>query len=60
MSDTNKKQLNSGDVQWVELRCEDGYKRFTKALKKLDIPYKDFNGDINKRLSEIFDEILPL
>jgi len=60
LSDTNKKQLNSGDVQWVELRCDDGYKRFTKALKKLDIPHKDFNGVINKRLSEIFDEILPL
>lgn len=60
LSDTNKKQLNSGDVQWVELRSEDGYKRFTKTLKRLDIPYKDFNDNINKRLIEIFDEILPL
>lgn len=58
LSDTNKKQLNSGNIQWVELRCEDGYKRFTKILKKLGIPYKDFNGTINEKLDEIFDEIL--
>jgi hypothetical protein len=57
LSDTNKTQLNSLGVEWVELRSEGGYKRFTKVLQTLDIPYTDFNGDINERLDEIFREI---
>ncbi|MFN2393825.1 MAG: CfrBI family restriction endonuclease, partial [Pyrinomonadaceae bacterium] len=39
LSDTNKKQLNSLGVGWVELRCPDGYKRFAKVLQHLNIPY---------------------
>ena len=58
LSDTNKKQFNSRGCEWVELRCDDGYKRFTKVLKNLGIPYKDFNGNIDKMLDEIFNEIL--
>ena len=58
LSDTNKKQLNSRGCEWVELRSENGYKRFAKVLQNLGIPYTDFDGDIDKRLIEIFDEIL--
>lgn len=58
LSDTNKKQFNSLGCEWVELRCEDGYQRFARVLQNLGIPYTDFDGDINERLNEIFDEIL--
>ena len=58
LSDTNKKQLNSLGVQWVELRCDEGYKRFAKILSSLKIPYQAFEGDIDTKLNEIFDEIL--
>jgi len=58
LSDTNKKQFNSRGCEWVELRCEDGYKRFAKVLQNLNIPYTDFEGDIDEKLTEIFDEIL--
>src|SRR5205085_9344492 len=58
LSDTNKKQLNSLGVQWVELRTDDGYKRFAKVLHNLNIPYQDFKGDIDKKLDEIFNDIL--
>lgn len=58
LSDTNKKQFNSRGCEWVELRCEDGYKRFAKVLKNLGIPYTAFDGDIDEKLNEIFDEIL--
>jgi len=58
LSDTNKKQLNSLGVGWVELRCPDGYKRFAKVLQHLNIPYQEFTGDIELKLDEIFDEIL--
>jgi hypothetical protein len=54
MSDTNKKQMNSLGVEWVELRNEEGYQRFEKVLQNLDIPYTPFSGDIDKKLTEIF------
>ncbi len=57
LSDTNKKQLNSLKVEWVELRDKDGYKRFKKALENLGIPHADFKGDVNKELERIFTEI---
>lgn len=56
LSDTNKKQLNSLKVEWVELRCDGGYKRFAKVLSNLGIPHRDFDGDIDAKLNEIFDD----
>ena len=57
LSDTNKKQLNSLKVGWVELRDRDGYKRFNKVLEDLGIPHKEFKGDANKELERIFSDI---
>ncbi len=57
LSDTNKKQLNSLKVGWVELRDKDGYKRFNKILDDLNIPHKEFKGDANKELEKIFTKI---
>jgi len=57
LSDTNKKQLNNLKVGWVELRDKDGYKRFNKVLEDLDIPHKEFKGDVNKELDKIFAKI---
>jgi len=57
LSDTNKKQLDSLGIEWVELRSENGFKRFADVLKHLNIPYQDFNNDIDPKLSEIFKEI---
>ncbi len=57
LSDTNKKQLNSLKVGWVELRDQDGYKRFNKILDDLNIPHKEFKGDANKELDKIFAKI---
>jgi len=57
LSDLGKKQFNSLKIEWVELRSKDGYKRFSKVLKNLGIPYIDFEGDANNKLVEIFNEI---
>ena len=57
LSDTNKKQLNSRGVEWVELRDHNGFMRFKKVLEELKIPHKDLSGDIDKNLDKIFHEI---
>jgi hypothetical protein len=57
LSDTNKKQLNSRKVEWVELRSDGGFKRFEIVLKKLKIPHGELPEDIDKKLLAIFKEI---
>jgi flavodoxin len=57
LSDLNKQQLDNRNVQWVELRSENGYHRFYDVLCELGIPCKDFDGDIDTRLPEIFSQI---
>ena len=54
LSDLNKTQLDSLKVNWIELRSENGYQRFEKALINLGIPYNKFSGDTDKKLTEIF------
>jgi len=57
LSETNKRQLDSLKVNWVELRSDNGYKRFKKVLENLKIPHSDYNGNLDNDLSNIFDEI---
>jgi hypothetical protein len=57
LSDTNKNQLDSLNVNWVELRSNDGYKKFSEILQYLKIPYSgDGNYNVEK-LDKIFKEI---
>lgn len=57
LSDQNKNQLDSLGINWVELRTDNGFRRFKKALEKLEIPHKDFAGNLENDLDKIFDEI---
>ncbi len=57
LSDTNKKQLNSRKVEWVELRSEGGFKRFETVLDHLKIPHGKIPENIDKKLETIFKEI---
>lgn len=57
LSDQNKNQLDSLKINWVELRTDNGFRRFKKALENLDIPHKDFKGNLDSDLDKIFDEI---
>ena len=43
LSYSNKRQLNSLGVQWIELRSKDRFKQFTSAMHALGIPYNDVN-----------------
>lgn len=55
LSETNKKQLNKLKIEWVELHA--GYQRFEKVLSNLKIPHSNFEGDIDYKLEEIFEEV---
>ncbi len=58
LSDTNKKQLDSREVEWVELRSEPGFRRFKKVLENLSIPHADYSDDnLDKDVTQIFNEI---
>jgi len=47
LSETNKKQLSSRKVEWVELRALNGFERFEKVLTGLEIPHRKSSA-INK------------
>lgn len=57
LSDTNKKQLNSRKVQWVELRSADGFRKFETVLEHLKIPHERLLGNIDRKLEAVFKTI---
>ncbi len=58
LSETNKSQLNSRGIEWVELRSENGFHRFKTVLVNLGIPHSDLSESIESDLSRIFNEVL--
>lgn len=55
LSDTNKAQLSSLKIEWVELRNEIGFRRFKTVLENLEIPHCELNeNNLNKQIDEIF------
>lgn len=59
LSDTNKQQLNALNVQWIELRSDEGFLRFERVLKHYQIPYtKPSKTNIETDVNRILDEIL--
>jgi len=57
MSDLNKTLAEKLNTEWVELRSQNGYMRFAKALDKFGVPYTKPVGDINIKLDSVFSEI---
>lgn len=53
----NKNQCDQRGICWVELKTTDGYKRIKQAFDKFNIPYTDYNGNIDKDLPLILDEL---
>lgn len=60
LSETNKKQFDSLNSYWVELRDDqEGFLRFEKALSAYSIPFtKPTLENLNERIDLILDEIL--
>jgi hypothetical protein len=57
LSETNKKQLDSLENEWVELRSEYEYKKFENILDKLNIPYVKLLENFDEKLESVFDEV---
>jgi hypothetical protein len=56
LSELNKRQLDQLNVEWVELRGENGYLRFAKVLDRINIPYQRDTQSHLSRLEKILSE----
>jgi hypothetical protein len=57
LSETNKRQLNSLNVDWVELRSENGFQKFAAVLDALHIAHGKMLEVSEENLETIFAEI---
>jgi hypothetical protein len=57
LSQQNKNQAEELKVNWVTLRGENGYKKFGEILQKLNIPHKNYNGNLDADLPKILEEL---
>lgn len=57
LSQQNKNQCEQLDICWIACRDENGFKRFKLALEKFEIPYTDYNGDLDQDLPHVLNEV---
>jgi hypothetical protein len=57
LSVTNKRQLDSRNVHWVELRSKDGFMKFENVLKNLGIPTNPLISEWEVVLESILDDV---
>lgn len=57
LSNTNKKQLDSLGINWVELRSLDGFRRFKKCLENLNIPHRDFGKLTDSKIEAVYNNV---
>lgn len=57
LSETNKTQLDSLNIRWVELRSNNGFRKFANVLKELGIPYQEPEISTDTILDDIFEKI---
>ncbi|MCL6088176.1 MAG: CfrBI family restriction endonuclease [Actinobacteria bacterium] len=57
LSETNKRQLNSLGIEWIELRSDGGFQRFETVLNHLRISHSKLSRNIDEKLETIFKEI---
>ena len=57
LSQQNKNQCDQLGVCWVACRDDNGFRRFRNVLDKFNIPYTDYEGDLDKDLPLILEKI---
>lgn len=55
LSETNKRQLTSLGVEWIELRSEKGFRKFPEVLEKLGVNYNKNAIVTQDRIKNIID-----
>jgi hypothetical protein len=55
LSQQNKNQCDKLGISWVALREKDGFRRFKQVLDRFKIPYKNYNGNLDKDLYKILN-----
>lgn len=57
LSDQNKTQLDNLNVEWVELRDDNGFRRFEQVLDKLNIPYSTLSENLDIELKRVLKNL---
>jgi len=58
LSDKNKSHFEKSKVKWVELRSENGYKKFGTILKEFKIQNELMEGNLDDNLDIILNELI--
>lgn len=58
LSQQNKNQCEALGISWIALRDEKGFKKFGETLAKLNIPHTDYNGNLEKDLTDILETVV--
>ena len=58
LSDLNKAQLEQLNVEWVEMRAENGYQKFEEVLKNLNIPHSKLTIKVKDKVDKILNNLL--
>jgi len=53
LSNKLKKQLESENIYYIELDTVGGYKYFSAILKKTEVPFKEYSGDLVKEIDDL-------
>ena len=53
LTKNNIKQLNDKKIEFIHLKSEVGYRGFATVLKNLQIPHKDYKGNLEKDIDKI-------
>ncbi len=57
LSDQNKTQLDSLNVEWVELRDDNGFRKFEQVLNKLNIPHSNLSQNLDVELEKVLKNL---
>ena len=57
LSEKNKKWLDKSNIEWLELKSKDGFRKFDKVLNNLKIPHTKLLGNIDKKLCSILQKL---
>jgi len=58
LSEQNKNQCEQLGIFWIACRDKEGFRRFKLGLEKFNIPFTDYNGNLDEDVPSILDELI--